>query len=240
MWQFVIGPKPFWYWLLTALFGVAALAIYLVNDRERKDIRWSIAQAQAVGCPTSFKEPERWGFIYDAAMLNAFRDCAAKAPLRSHVISCAGQKTALERYIRPVLISNDIYYALCLGVFAGLFAGCMVRALPALLSLLLSVGPAASACVAPYLAPVMVVAAINGLLYFGFDVAEDRRLAALMMQREPIGTEQALEVRLLSGVKLVAVGLSIWGALGHGIFGLIGDRVNGPDPARAGLPRPSP
>ncbi|HRJ70155.1 MAG TPA: hypothetical protein PK812_11150 [Beijerinckiaceae bacterium] len=215
MWQAIIGPKPVWYWIVTALVGLAALGMYLVNDRERKDIRWSIAglPSGAGASGTGYGEPELWvPPRYDAAQLNAFKKKAGDAPLRSYTLGRAGQKSALQHYVRPVLIYNDISYAVLLGGFAFLvnlgLAGLWPRPM----------------------AGIAALWALCALVYAIADIREDQALASMFAQPSAITEEQAATARNWSSIKYWAALASVSGGLSHLAFGVVGSVVNGPDP----------
>lgn len=102
--------------------------------------------------------------------------------------------TALRRYIRPVLIWNDIAFAILTGLFA------------ALVDIAISIGVQN-----PSVQLIFMMLAISGLVYGVVDVMEDVVLARTLRTSSAISANQAAGARALTRLKMLTLTISLSG-----------------------------
>lgn len=190
-------------WLLASLLGLATSAVYLVNapSREAIDKALEVPSRPAVGLLTICKHgdvqdwsaysliaPERV-LCYGPKYLQSFRASALEAD------TSFGDK-ALRRYIRPVLLWNDIAFAILMAMFAASFN----------IALSYSIAWSVLQSILPWLA-------VAGLVYGAIDVAEDLVLVKILKTNSAIGKGEAVVARTLTSLKMLTLIASVSGGV---------------------------
>ncbi|MFO1109287.1 MAG: hypothetical protein U1E61_08900 [Bradyrhizobium sp.] len=186
-----------------AVFGLAASIVYLVNAPEREAIDVALESHSVprskVGVLTVCMrgDVEDWSaycliapervWCYGPRYLTAFRDRAAGAKISS-------DDTALQRYIRPVLMWNDIAFAVLTGAFAGLADIGISSVVPNDTGQL-----------------IFGILAIFGLVYGAVDVMEDFVLVRILRSSSVITADQAAAARMLTRLKMLTITISLCG-----------------------------
>lgn len=180
--------------LLAAVMLLAASAlIFARNQPNRRYIQEALADAPPVG-RRAVAVPERL-IGYGAAELNAFKN-ALKAKRRSD------SETALDFYIRPVLLWKDVGFAVTLGCFATAFWGWIGLFFHA----------------TGHLRWLCIFGAVMGFLYGCADVAEDIYLAKILAKPGPVSDDEARTANNLTLAKFGAITLSVAGAAAFLMF----------------------
>jgi hypothetical protein len=195
------GPELFW--MTAAAFGIAASAINLSNAPSREAIDRALERSSkprfTVGLLTACKrgDDEDWGaysliaperlLCYGPRYLTAFRGRASAA-------RTSFGDTALQRYLRPVLVWNDIAFAILTGLFAALAnLGFSVRAAD------------------PTTQKIFICLAVAGLAYGVVDVIEDVVLFKLLKGLSTISSGQAAIAITLTRLKMLTLAVSLFG-----------------------------
>jgi hypothetical protein len=112
----------------------------------------------------------------------------------------AGQDgTLLDHYSRPVLLWNDVIFAIALGIFsASLWMWVLMQFAPS--------GP---------LRYLLIVMAVSSLLYAVFDTAEDLSLVRAFKTPATISDSEAQVASVLTRLKFVSIVASVAGAAAH-------------------------
>jgi hypothetical protein len=165
---------------ISAIGLAVAVAAFLNNRAPRDSINESLASK---GLTT----PER-GFSYNAKDLQQVAENLKSQPSGDH-------RTLLDLYIRPVLIWNDMIFAVALSIFsAALWIWIMVHfelaGLPRNL---------------------VIAATVSAILYGIFDVAEDVTLARLLGKSDTISKDEGLIACRLTQSKMITLVGSVTG-----------------------------
>jgi hypothetical protein len=201
-------------WLAAAVFGLAASVIYLLNALSREAIDAALASPSVpppqVGLFTVCKrgDTENWNayslvppervWCYGSRYLTAFRDRAAGA-------KTSFGDTALQRYIRPVLMWNDIAFAILTGLFAGL----------------LDIG-ISSVVQHTTVQLLFTLLAISGFAYGVVDVMEDVVLIRILKAPATIiSAHQAAGAQALTRLKMLTLAISLSGLVLFIVLGII-------------------
>jgi hypothetical protein len=190
-------------WLVAAAFGLASSVIYLVNAPSREAIdlvlESPLKSRFEVGMFTVCKrgDAEDWSayslvppervWCYGPEYLGAFRDRASAA-------KTSFGDTALQRYLHPVLMWNDIAFAILTGLFAAL----------ADIGIALAVSK-------PSVQLIFFCLAAVGLVYGIADVFEDLTLINILKVPSLVDANQAARANLLTRIKVLAMTASLSG-----------------------------
>jgi hypothetical protein len=176
------------HWLLAISIlslGIAVL-LFCRNVEPRGIISNTLSSA-------SLKLPERMTEGYDAGYL---KQVAIVLDARR-----VGNGTALDLYRRPVLLWNDVLFAIALAFFsASLWIWVLIQLQPWLESW-------------PVLRYLIIFAAVSAVLYSVFDTAEDIMLERLLGQQQAIAQGEATTASGLTRIKIVTNGGSVTGGL---------------------------
>lgn len=165
--------------------GIAVL-VFSRNVEHRRIVSDTLSSA-------SLKLPERMIEGYDAGYL---KQVATVLDARR-----VGGGTALDLYRRPVLLWNDVIFAIALAVFSSsLWIWILIQFQPWL----------ESWAVARYL---IMAAAASAVLYAVFDTAEDIMVERLLGQHQTMTDGGAANASRLTWIKIVTNGGSVTGAL---------------------------
>jgi hypothetical protein len=205
----VSAPKGAAYWGVTFVVAVATVFAHRRNAGNRKAVDDALEKASggkiqlkpASLCSgktphldnCTLLPPERL-LCYDANYLAVFAETASKQ-------MTAFGDTALERYLRPTLLWNDVVFATLLGILTCL----LLAAVP-------------SFCPGPWVGCAALLAMVMALTYTIVDIAEDWRLTQLL---RPGLIPDARAVRFtlyLTRIKMVSLALSVLGGV---IFALL-------------------
>jgi hypothetical protein len=132
-------------------------------------------------------------------------DCLKAVLSADHV---GGGATALELYVKPTLLWNDVVFAASLGLFTALFWFWVYSV----------VTPD------PLLSRLAEFFSTMGLLHGLADVAEDLWLAQLLSQSSPVSRSEAMLAQSLTRLKFLTIVLSLMGALMFAVFTTIANR----------------
>jgi len=190
-------------WLVAAAFGLASSVIYLVNAPSREAIDLVLESPSKsrfeVGMFTVCKrgDAEDWSayslvppervWCYGPEYLGAFRDRASAA-------RTSFGDTALQRYLQPVLMWNDIAFAILTGLFAA-FADIGI----------------ALAVSKPSIQLIFICLAAVGLVYGIADVLEDIALINILKIPSLVDANQAARANFLTRIKVLAMTASLSG-----------------------------
>lgn len=169
--------------LIISVIGLAvAVAAFLNNRASRDSINESLASKE-------LRTPER-RFTYSAEDLQRVAEHLKTQP-------SSDRRTLLDLYVHPVLIWNDIIFAVALSMFsAALWIWIMVHfglaGLPRNL---------------------IIAAAVSAILYGIFDVAEDVVLARLLGKSQTISKDEGLIACQLTRLKMVTLAGSVTGVV---------------------------
>jgi hypothetical protein len=176
------------HWLLVisvVSLGIAVL-VFGRNVEHRRIIGNTLSSA-------SLKLPERMTERYDAGYL---KQVAIVLDARR-----VGGGTALDLYRRPVLLWNDVVFAIALALFsASLWIWVLIQFKPWLESW-------------PVVRYLIIFAAASAVLYGVFDTAEDIMLERLLGQHQAITHGEATNASRLTQIKIVTNGGSVTGTL---------------------------
>lgn len=191
-------------WLGAIGFGIAASIVYFLNASSREVIDVALRSPTTRGLEVSVltvcrcSDVEDWGayslippervWCYGPSYLTAFRD-------RASLAKTSFGDTALQRYIRPVLMWNDITFAVLMALFAVLSNFAVSASLPHPMQ------------------AVFVFLALSGLAYGIFDVMEDAMLIRICRSRSPIDATAAARAQLLTRLKMLTLIFSISGLI---------------------------
>jgi hypothetical protein len=172
--------------LVVSVTGLAvAIAVFLNNRAFRDSINQSLGSEELT-------TPES-RFSYSAGDLRRVVEHLKAQPSSDH-------RTLLDLYIRPVLIWNDITFAVALSIFsAALWIWIMVHFELAGLPRNLVIAAAASA-----------------ILYGIFDAAEDIALARLLGKSDTISKDEGLIACQLTRLKMITLVGSAAGVVAFG------------------------
>lgn len=172
--------------LVVSAIGLAlAIAAFLNSRAARDSINESLA-SEELSTPES-------RFSYSAGDLRRVAEHLKAQP-------SSGRGTLLDLYIRPLLIWNDITFAVALSIFsAALWIWIMVHfelaGLPCNL---------------------VIAATVSAILYGIFDVAEDVTLAKLLGKSDAISKDEGLLACQLTRLKMIALVGSVTGVVAFG------------------------
>jgi hypothetical protein len=212
----LLAPKGFVFWCVTIAAGSAAAIIFLINAGNRHSVDEALKMAakgsSSIGmfdyCGASSGQtvdksalvvPER-SWCYDGHYLDQFRAIAS-----AHKTEFGN--TALQRYLRPTLVWNDVVFAVTLAIFTAMLAAGIAPHLPG----------------QPWTGYVMLVMACSGLIYGIADVAEDWKLLTILEKGAPVDPVDATEANTLTRIKLVTIAVSIIGGAMFLLLTLIGN-----------------
>jgi hypothetical protein len=200
-------------WLAAAVLGLAASIIYLLNAPSREAIDAALESRSVprseVGVLTVCKrgDAEDWSayslippervWCYGPRYLTAFRDRASGA-------KTSFGDAALQRYIRPVLMWNDIAFAILTGLFAAL-ADIGISSVVQYATVQL----------------VFLILAVSGLAYGVVDVMEDVMLIRILRTSSAISADQAAGAQALTRLKMVTLTVSLSGLILFIALGII-------------------
>jgi hypothetical protein len=192
-------------WAAAAVCGLAASVVYLINAPSREAIDRALeipsGPRSEVGMFTVCKrgDAEDWSayslvpperaLCYGPNYLAAFRNRASQA-------RTSFGDTALQRYIRPVLMWNDIAFAVLTALFAVLVNIAISQIVPY-----------------PSLQTALLWLAAAGLAYGIADVLEDATLVKLLQSPSPISTSEAAISRTLTLIKMLTLFVSLSGGI---------------------------
>jgi hypothetical protein len=183
---FVLAPKGVGFWIVTALTGMVAAALFVLNDAwNRSPIDAALSRASA-SAGTKLEIPERRRRGYTAKDLEDFMTAASKAEI-------GPGRSALVHYIAPTLLWMDVAFAVAWAVFSAMLILGVAPHLP--------YQPAST-----YSA---VFRAIMALLYGVADVIEDWKLANLFDRGVPVDPDDAESASFFTKSKLVTITASI-------------------------------
>lgn len=187
-------PKGTVYWIVVVIAGIAMTWIYFANLKHRFAIEAALEKAAgAAGQARGEKAPEPPEHVwsYDQRYLVAFHALAS-----AHPIEAGSRETILDRYIRPVLLWNDVAFAFAMAAFIAL--------------LMFGLAP----CVPWRWASQLVLAGgCMGILYGVVDLLEDVRLARLLKNPTAITEWDATVANFLTRTKIVTLGASVSGGI---------------------------
>lgn len=177
-----------------------AVVVFSRNVGHRRIVSDTLSSA-------SLKLPERMIEGYDARYL---KQVATVLDARR-----VGGGTALDLYRRPVLLWNDVIFAIALAVFsASLWIWVLIQFEPW-----------------PVVRYLIIFAAASAVLYGVFDTAEDIALERLLGQHQTITEGEATNASRLTWIKIVTNGGSVTGAL---VFLTLSASTKDSQPAAAG------
>jgi hypothetical protein len=159
---------------------IAAVTAFGANRPPRDAINVSLANK-------SLKIPERL-FSYDAGDIKQIA-----AELKSHVSD--DRRSLLDLYIRPVLIWNDIVFAITLAIFSATLWLWVIMQFE----------------LAGLWRTLVIAAATSAMLYGIFDVAEDVTLVRLFRKSGTISEKEGWFACQLTRLKMVTIAGSITG-----------------------------
>jgi hypothetical protein len=180
-------------WLLMAAFLVAAALCFRTNQKYRGEVDAALAAGERM----PMRVPERLP-SYDAAYIDAFRAKAAG------VTTQAGG-SALEIYLRPVLLWLDVGFAVFLSLAAALFWSL----LPDVATSMPCIGGISKFC------------AVMSVAYGVADVAEDLWLARLLGRTSATARLEGIIACTLTRLKFATITLSLVGGLAFWVFSKI-------------------
>jgi hypothetical protein len=204
--QALLGPKSGLFWLATAAAALATSIIFAINARSRDAVDAALRKAAnghaAIGMfelcgpgaanavhDKAILAPERL-WCYDEAYLDTFVDVAAKS-------TTSFGDSALQRYLRPTLVWNDVAFAIALSLFTVLA--------------LLGIAPFLSYL--PWSGYLMLIFAAIGVCYGVADVAEDWKLLTILDKGTPVDPTEAAAANALTRIKLVTISFSVIGGV---------------------------
>ncbi len=173
------------------LIGIASLILaafaFARNQPNRHYINVQLQEASKAAGAQMARVPERQ-FSYDAVELNEFKDALGTrtAPF---------DRTALQFYLRPVLVWNDLMFAAGLGLFVAASWLWLIAILHA----------------DGVLRGALVALAAMGLLYTASDVAEDLYLRRILSKPTPVSETEAYIAQALTRAKFISIVLSVQG-----------------------------
>ena len=183
---------------------MATAIIFLINAGNRDSIDEAMKMAangtSSIGmfeyCSAANRQPvEKRALVVperlwccDSGYLDQFRKIASE-----HKTELGN--TALQRYLRPTLVWNDVAFAVTLAIFTAMAAVGIAPYLPG----------------QPWTGYMMLVLACSGLIYGIADLAEDWKLLAILEKGAPVDPADATEANTLTRIKLVTITLSIIG-----------------------------
>lgn len=179
--------------LLMVAFLVVAALFFRTNQKYRDEVDAALAAGEG----TPLRVPERLP-SYDAAYIDAFR---AKAT----AVTTETGRSALDVYLRPVLLWLDVGFAVFLSLAAALFWGL----LPDVATSVPNIDGISQFCLT------------MSLGYGIADVAEDLWLARLLGRTSATGPFEGIIACTLTRLKLATITLSLVGVLAFAIFSKI-------------------